>query len=66
MSTRAYPLPRPEGDDPRFNFGLLHEVAKVIEDAGYPPLTNGTDLVDLRGVLFGFLYSKETADQVTT
>lgn len=54
---RAYPLPRPEsGGDPRFSMGLLADVARVIRDHGYPPVTAGGDLADLQQALFGFLY----------
>lgn len=52
---RAYPLPRPV-KDPRFSMGLLSDVAKVIEEHGYPPITEGRDILDLQSALFGFLY----------
>lgn len=60
MSTPAYPLPRPEsGDDPRFTFGLIHEVGKVLEAHGFPPVRNGSDHVDLMAALFGFVFASE-------
>ena len=52
---RAYPLP-PAGEDPRFTFGLSVDVAKVLEQHGYPPVTAGRDLVDLQQALYRFLY----------
>jgi hypothetical protein len=55
---RHYPLPRPESD-PRFCFGLLHDVAKLIEKYGYPPLT-GHDMVPLRQALFHVIYAPTT------
>ncbi|MEV4423999.1 hypothetical protein AB0K23_01220 [Streptomyces sp. NPDC049602] len=59
MTERAYPIsPRPD-DDPRFTFGLTIDVAKVLEDHGYPPVKAGLDIVNLRQALFGFLYAKE-------
>jgi hypothetical protein len=57
MSDRTYPLPRPaDGEDPRFNVGLLADVEEVLVAAGYPPLT-GMDHVVLQSVLFRFLYA---------
>lgn len=60
MSARAYPLPRPEsGNDPRFSFGLMYDVGKVLESHGFPPVRNGSDLVDLMTALFGFVFTSE-------
>lgn len=56
MNERAYPLPAPDVD-PRFNVGLLIDVAKVLEEHGFPPITAGLDLVDLQQALFKFLYA---------
>ncbi len=57
-SQRLYPVVPAEGDDdPRFTFGLIFDVALVIEDYGYPPIRSGLDLVDLELALFRFLYS---------
>ncbi len=56
MTERVYPLPQPV-EDARFAFGLIHDVAKVIEQHGYPPVTAGLDLVELQQALFGFLYA---------
>ena len=36
MTARVYPLPQPDGDDPRFNFGLMYDVGKVLEAHGFP------------------------------
>ncbi|MFH8410706.1 hypothetical protein ACH4FX_38935 [Streptomyces sp. NPDC018019] len=56
MSERRYPVrPRP-GDDPRFTLGLVIDVAQVLQDHGYPPVT-GRDFVELQQALFGFLYT---------
>lgn len=55
MSDRAYPIrPRPD-EDPRFTFGLGYDIAKRLEQQGYPPIT-GPDLVELQQALFQFLY----------
>ncbi|GGO86496.1 hypothetical protein GCM10012280_22760 [Wenjunlia tyrosinilytica] len=57
---RAYPVARSEGDsDPRFTFGLVSNVAKVLQAHGYPPLVVGADLLELHIALFHFLYGKE-------
>lgn len=56
MTTPAYPIPHPEsGEDPRFNFGLILDVGKVLEDHGFPPV-KGTDHVDLMMALYRFVY----------
>jgi hypothetical protein len=61
--TRHYPLPQPaSGEDPRFSSGLLLDVAKVLEQHDYPPVTTGRDLLELQLVLFRYLYAAETAD----
>ena len=52
---RVYPMPAPE-DDPRFTIGLVLDVAKVLEQHGYPPVRAGLDIVDLQQALFRFLY----------
>ncbi|MFF4524188.1 hypothetical protein [Streptomyces bluensis] len=58
---RHYPLPPPtSGEDPRFCFGLLIDVAKVLEQHGYPPITSGRDLLELQMALFTYLYAAET------
>lgn len=55
-AARAYPLPRPD-DDPRFTFGLTLDVAKVLAEHGYPPITSGADHVELKMAIFSFLYA---------
>jgi hypothetical protein len=55
MAPPAYPLPRPDGDDPGLTFGLVCDVAVVIEKAGYPEL-DGEALTALGLALFRFLY----------
>lgn len=52
---KRYPL-KPPADDPRFTFGLMHDVAKLIEARGYPKL-EPDDLVDLQQALFRFIYT---------
>lgn len=54
MTPLVYPLPAP-GEDPRFTFGLIHDVAGLLEAAGYPRLA-GLDVVELRQALYRFLY----------
>ncbi|WP_327160486.1 hypothetical protein [Streptomyces zaomyceticus] len=59
MSDRAYPIrPKPD-DDPRFTFGLVIDVARVLEEHGYPPVKAGLDIVDLQQALYRFLYVGE-------
>lgn len=53
----AYPIPRPE-EDPRFTVGLVMDVAKVLAEHGFPPVTDGGDLVRLQQALFGFVYQE--------
>lgn len=53
---RAYPIDPAPADDQRFDMGLLLDVARVLEQHGYPPVRHGRDLLELRGALFGFLY----------
>ena len=62
MSARVFPLPAAD-DDPRFTFGLIYDVAKVLESAGYPPVKSGADFVDLRQALFRFLYATPVLDE---
>lgn len=61
----TYPLSRPEtGNDERFTFGLVLDVAKVLTDHGYPdPNEHGGDFVQLQQALFCFLY--EDAEEAT-
>lgn len=58
MSTRAYPLPRPESDDPRFSFGLFFDIGKVLQEHGFPK-PSGVDHVDLMMALHRFVYASE-------
>jgi hypothetical protein len=55
VSEPQYPLPQP-ADDPRFTFGLTSDVAKVLAEHGYPPITDGADFVRLQMALFGFVF----------
>ena len=50
---RAYPLPAFE-DDSRFGIGLVLDVAKVLEQHGYPPVRDGLDLTELVQALYRF------------
>ncbi|MEU3457104.1 hypothetical protein ABZ671_26395 [Micromonospora sp. NPDC006766] len=57
---RRYPIPRP-ADDPRFTFGLALDVARVLAEHGYPPMTEpydgcGPDLLALQDALFRLIY----------
>jgi hypothetical protein len=57
----VYPLPTPAGDDPRFTYGLLFDVAKVLQRNGFPQPA-GADWAHLMTALGRFLYqSKETS-----
>jgi hypothetical protein len=47
---------RPPDSDPRFTLGLVLDVARVLEQHGYPPIAKGRELVDLQVALFRFLY----------
>lgn len=58
MSEHSYPLPRPYTDE-RFTTGLVIDVAAVLHEHGYPPVTSGADLVRLQQALFGFVYGSE-------
>jgi hypothetical protein len=61
----AYPLRRPAGgDDPRFTYGLVFDIADVLANHGYPHPA-GTDWADLMLALFHFLYqpNKQEGDQ---
>lgn len=52
--TRNFPLPQKD-HDPKFTFGLVKDVAAVLEQHGYPPVT-GTDHAALMTALYRFLY----------
>ena len=57
----VYPLPAPADNDPRFTYGLLFDIAQVLQRNGFPQPA-GTDWADLMTALGGFLYrSKETS-----
>ncbi|WP_035797982.1 hypothetical protein [Kitasatospora mediocidica] len=58
-TTPAYPVPQPDHNDPRFSNGLLLDVARRIEAAGFPPITTGRDLVRLMEALYAFCYSTD-------
>lgn len=60
MSERRYPIPAPD-DDPRFTFGLVVEVAEVLQRHGFPAIgpDNSDDLVELSQALFRFVYSDQ-------
>ncbi|MDP9792448.1 hypothetical protein J2S43_000960 [Catenuloplanes nepalensis] len=56
----VYPLPAPGGTDPRFTYGLLHDIAEALQRNGFPR-PEGTDWAHLMTCLGGFLYQpKET------
>lgn len=56
MSDRAFPIRPKPADDSRFTRGLTLDVAKVLQEHGYPEITSGRDFLDLQQALFGFLY----------
>jgi hypothetical protein len=57
----VYPLPAPADNDPRFTYGLLFDIAQVLQRNGFPQPV-GTDWADLMTALGRFLYhSKETS-----
>jgi hypothetical protein len=57
----VYPLPAPADTDPRFNYGLLHDIAKALQRNGFPR-PEGADWALLMTALGSFLYqSKETS-----
>ena len=57
----VYPLPAPAGNDPRFTYGLLFDIVKVLQCNGFPPPA-GTDWAHLMAALGRFLYQpKETS-----
>lgn len=56
---RAYPMPR-RAADPRFTWGLTHEVRDVLVRHGFPAEFSGMDLVELQQALFTFLYAPST------
>jgi hypothetical protein len=56
----AYPLPHPDGPDPRFTYGLLFDIAEVLQPNGFPRPAD-TDWANLMTTLHRFLYQpKET------
>jgi hypothetical protein len=57
-TARVYPLPQP-ANDARFTYGLLFDVAAVLEKHGYPRPKSGGDLVALHLALFTFLYDTD-------
>jgi hypothetical protein len=56
----AYPLPRPADADPRFTYGLLHDIAEALQRNGFPRPAD-TDWANLSTALHRFLYQKETS-----
>ena len=44
IDDRVYPLAVGDEDD-RFSAGLIHDVARVLAEHGYPPVQVGGDLV---------------------
>lgn len=58
-----YPVPPPGDSDPRFSYGLLIDVAKVLAAHGLPAVRSGTDMVQLQQALFGFIYGTKEDEQ---
>lgn len=58
LAASVYPL-RDPGEDPRFCFGLIADLADVLVEHDYPP-PEPKDFVQLMQLLFRFLYRPET------
>ncbi|MEU3458186.1 hypothetical protein ABZ671_32070 [Micromonospora sp. NPDC006766] len=57
----AYPLPEPGDADPRFTYGLLFDIAEVLQRNGFPRPASA-DWANLMATLGRFLYQqKETS-----
>jgi hypothetical protein len=57
----VYPLPEPSNNDPRFTYGLLFDIAEVLQRNGFPQPAD-TDWANLMTALGRFLYQrKETS-----
>jgi hypothetical protein len=54
----VYPLPTPATGDPRFTYGLLHDIANTLQRNGFPR-PEGTDWADLITCLGRFLYQPQ-------
>jgi hypothetical protein len=52
---RVLPLPQTDAEGERFTFGLLYDIAKVLEEHGYPHLT-GRDFTELMVTMWRLLY----------
>lgn len=59
---RTYPIPRPP-DDQRLSAGLGIDVATVLQEHGYPPVSDGADLISLLTALARFLYGPTSPDE---
>lgn len=55
----AYPVTPPGDDDPRFTFGLLHDITQVLAAHGYPPVSARADLVRWQQALFATIYREK-------
>jgi hypothetical protein len=56
-----YPLPAPTDGDPRFTYGLILDIAQVLQRNGFPQPA-GADWAQLMTALGRFLYQpKETS-----
>lgn len=60
-AARVLPLPQSNAEGARFTFGLIHDVAAVLEAHGYPRLT-GRDMTELMAALFSVLYGSPTPE----
>lgn len=59
MEDRAYPIAPldADGNDRRFTFGFVHDVGKVLEEHGYPPVgQQWRDHIELQQALYRFIY----------
>jgi hypothetical protein len=59
MDERSYPIKPadPDGDDPRFTFGFVHEVGEVLAKHGFPGVGQSwRDHLELQQALYRFIY----------
>ncbi|MEV0899261.1 hypothetical protein [Actinoplanes sp. NPDC049802] len=56
---RLFPITPKPALDRRFNFGLTHDVAKVLAEHGFGKIANGDDFMRLQTALYTFLYRED-------
>lgn len=63
MDERSYPIEPadPDGDDPRFTFGFVHDVGEVLARHGFPRVGQSwRDHLELQQALYRFIYVGDT------